>query len=156
MHVRDFRYELPDELIAQHPLPERSASRLLCLDAKSESVEDGRFSDLTEKLRAGDLLVFNDTRVIPARLFGNKTTGGKVEIFVERVLDEQRLLAQVRSSKAPTARISAVHMDGGLAAQVVSRRGEFYLLEILDQTPVGRAVAKLWPYPVAALHQTIR
>jgi S-adenosylmethionine:tRNA ribosyltransferase-isomerase len=147
MHVSDFRYELPEELIAQYPLPERSASRLLCLGAKSESVEHGRFSDLPDKLRAGDLLVFNDTRVIPARLFGNKTTGGKVEVFVERALDEQRLLAQVRSSKAPRPG-SQLYLDGGLAAQVVSRHGEFYLLEILDPRPLAELLRSYGHIPL--------
>ncbi len=135
MHVRDFRYELPPELIAQHPLPERCASRLLCLDGKSGSIEDGRITDLPHKLRAGDLLVFNDTRVIPARLFGRKTTGGKVEVLVERVLDERRLLAQVRSSKAlrPGAQL---RLEGELKGQVVNRQGEFYMLEFPEQRPV--------------------
>lgn len=102
MRVADFQFDLPDELIARYPLAERSASRLLILDAAvDDSLEHGCFADLTRQLRAGDLLVFNNTRVIPARLFAQKETGGKVEVLVERILDERRVLAHVRASKAP-------------------------------------------------------
>lgn len=128
MHVRDFRYQLPEELIAQFPLPQRSASRLLYLLNEDLNIEDGRFSDLPSKLRAGDLLVFNDTRVIPARLFARKSTGGKIEILVERVLDERRLLAQIRSSKSPGSGTDVLLQDG-VKGRVVSRQGEFYVLE---------------------------
>lgn len=102
MRVADFQFDLPDELIAHYPLAERSASRLLMLDAAGGgSLQHGRFADLAQQLCAGDLLVFNNTRVIPARLFAHKETGGKVEILVERILDERRVLAHVRASKAP-------------------------------------------------------
>jgi S-adenosylmethionine:tRNA ribosyltransferase-isomerase len=92
---------LPAELIAQHPAAERSASRLLHLSGGR--VSDRRFADLPELLSPGDLLVFNDTRVIKARLYGRKASGGKIEVLVERVLDEREALAQVRSSKPPAA-----------------------------------------------------
>jgi S-adenosylmethionine:tRNA ribosyltransferase-isomerase len=97
----DFHYDLPAELIAQHPLPERSASRLLCLDGNSGEIEHCGFSDLLEKIRPNDLLVFNNTRVIPARLWGQKETGGKLEILVERITGENTALAHVRCSKSP-------------------------------------------------------
>jgi S-adenosylmethionine:tRNA ribosyltransferase-isomerase len=103
MRRTDFAYELPPTLIAQAPLAERSASRLLCLDGATGDVADAVVADLPGCLRAGDLLVFNDTRVIPARVFGRKASGGRVELLVERLLDDARLLALVRSSKSPKA-----------------------------------------------------
>ncbi len=101
MQLSDFNYQLPEDLIAQKPLSQRSASRLLVVDAASQSFLDREFSGLAEFIDTGDLLVFNNTRVIPARLFGQKKTGGKLEVMVERVLDREYLLAHIRSSKAP-------------------------------------------------------
>lgn len=100
MNVSDFHFDLPDELIARYPLKERSASRLLSLDGLSGTVSHRQFSDLPGLLQPGDLLVFNNTRVIPARLFAKKETGGQVEVLVERLLGEHELLAHVRASKA--------------------------------------------------------
>ena len=101
MRRSDFHYELPAELIAQYPTPQRSASRLLCVAAGG--TDDRRIAELPALLQPGDLLVFNDTRVIPARLHGEKPTGGKVEILVERVLDAHEFLAQLGVSKKPKA-----------------------------------------------------
>ncbi|MDC9592338.1 tRNA preQ1(34) S-adenosylmethionine ribosyltransferase-isomerase QueA [Xenorhabdus sp. IM139775] len=101
MRVADFTFELPEELIAHYPQPQRSACRLLSLDGETGKLTHGIFTDVLDKLEAGDLLVFNNTRVIPARLFGRKATGGKLEVLVERVLDDKRVLAHVRASKAP-------------------------------------------------------
>jgi len=101
MNLSDFHFDLPDELIARHPTAERTASRMLVLDGSSGAVEHRQFTDLPDYLRAGDLLVFNDTRVIPARLFGRKDSGGRVEILIERVLDSDRVMAQIRASKSP-------------------------------------------------------
>lgn len=103
MRVADFQFDLPDELIARYPLTERSASRLLVLNGLEGALQHRHFAELPEFLQPGDLLVFNNTKVIPARLFAQKETGGKVEVLVERVLDEQRVLAHVRASKAPKA-----------------------------------------------------
>ncbi|MEP1214082.1 MAG: tRNA preQ1(34) S-adenosylmethionine ribosyltransferase-isomerase QueA [Marinobacter sp.] len=100
MNVSDFHFDLPDELIARYPLKERSASRLLDLDGLSGNVTHRQFSDLPDLLQPGDLLVFNNTRVIPARLFAKKETGGQVEVLVERLLGEHDLLAHVKASKA--------------------------------------------------------
>jgi S-adenosylmethionine:tRNA ribosyltransferase-isomerase len=99
----DFHFDLPEELIAQQPAAERAGSRLLALDGASGDLSDLHFPDLLDLLRPGDLLVFNDTRVIPARLFGHKETGGQVEVLVERIVGECEVLAHVRASKSPKA-----------------------------------------------------
>ncbi len=129
MQRSDFHFDLPQELIAQYPLPERTASRLLTLVGTSISapVQDRLFTDLPDLLQAGDLLVFNNTRVIPARLFGQKETGGKVEVLVERVLDENRVLAHVRASKSPKAG-AKLSLEGGVAVTVLGRDGELFEL----------------------------
>jgi S-adenosylmethionine:tRNA ribosyltransferase-isomerase len=101
MQLADFDYHLPDELIAQKPLAQRRASRLLRVTPLVGDITNGQFTDITTFLNSGDLLVFNDTRVVPARLFGQKQTGGKIEVLVERILDDQTLLAHIRSSKSP-------------------------------------------------------
>ncbi|MDP4651261.1 MAG: S-adenosylmethionine:tRNA ribosyltransferase-isomerase, partial [Haliea sp.] len=101
MKLSEFQYDLPPELIAQYPLAERSASRLLALDGVTGGVQHLAFPGLLGCLRPGDLLVFNNTRVIPARLWGQKATGGRVEILIERVTGEQTALAHIRSSKSP-------------------------------------------------------
>jgi S-adenosylmethionine:tRNA ribosyltransferase-isomerase len=103
MKRTDFAYDLPPDLIAQYPLPERSASRLLCLDGAGGGISHHRFVDLPDLLRRDDLLVFNDTRVIPARLWGRKESGGRVEILVERMSGSHSALAHIRCSKAPRA-----------------------------------------------------
>ena len=101
MRLSDFDYELPDELIAQHPAEQRSHSRMLHVDGASGEIADRQFLDFSSLLRAGDLLVFNNTRVMAARLHGQKATGGKVEILIERVTEPTRCLAHVRASKSP-------------------------------------------------------
>ena len=102
MRRSDFNFELPDSLIAYYPMPERDGSRLLVL-GENQACEHRQFKNLPSYLRAGDLLVFNNTRVIPARLFALKSTGGRIEILIERLLDEHKVLAHVRSSKSPKA-----------------------------------------------------
>ncbi|MFC3025019.1 tRNA preQ1(34) S-adenosylmethionine ribosyltransferase-isomerase QueA [Vibrio zhugei] len=101
MHVSDFHFDLPDELIARYPKEERTASRLLQLDGNSGELVDGTFKDVLNIVQPGDLLVFNNTRVIPARMFGRKASGGKLEVLVERMLDDESILAHVRCSKPP-------------------------------------------------------
>lgn len=129
MDRRDFAYDLPPELIAQAPLPERSASRLLVLDGATGRIEDRRFADIAELLRAGDLLVLNDTRVLPARLHGRKATGGRVEILLERVLGPRRALVQLRASRSPKAG-AILELPGGARAVVAGRAGELFDLEL--------------------------
>ncbi|WP_086982286.1 tRNA preQ1(34) S-adenosylmethionine ribosyltransferase-isomerase QueA [Vibrio aphrogenes] len=101
MQVSDFDFELPDELIARYPQPQRTASRLLQLNGNSGELNDGKFTDVLDLVQPGDLIVFNNTRVIPARVFGRKESGGKIEVLVERVVDEHTILAHVRASKSP-------------------------------------------------------
>lgn len=140
MQRSDFYFDLPPELIAQQPASERGASRLLCVDATRSQLSDRQFSDLPDLLRAGDLLVFNDTRVIPARLHGEKASGGKVEVLVERVLDSKHVLAHVRASKSPKPG-NRLRLEGCLDAEVLGREGDLFkirfddpreVLEILD------------------------
>jgi S-adenosylmethionine:tRNA ribosyltransferase-isomerase len=127
MRVADFSFDLPDALIARHPLAERRASRLLVLDGPSGDLAHRQFADLLEYLRPGDLMVFNNTRVIPARLFGQKASGGKVEILVERVTGPRQVLAHVRASKAPKPG-TALLIEGGGQAQMVARHETLFEL----------------------------
>jgi S-adenosylmethionine:tRNA ribosyltransferase-isomerase len=123
--LSDFDFHLPQELIAQLPLPERSASRLLQVDG--DTPIDRAFSDIVDLLSPGDLLVFNNTRVLKARFFGVKETGGKVEVLIERVIDNRTVHAQVRASKSPQAG-SAIRLADAFDAVVGERVGEFYAL----------------------------
>jgi S-adenosylmethionine:tRNA ribosyltransferase-isomerase len=127
MKKSDFRFELPTELIAQTPLPERSASRLLVAPPAPAALDDRTMRDLPALLQPGDLLIFNDTRVIPARLFGQKATGGRVEILIERLLPGNEARAQVGVSKSPKPG-SRIALDAGGEAEVLGREGEFYHL----------------------------
>ncbi len=126
VHLSDFDYHLPPDLIAQHPAAERSASRLLHLDGRSGAMVDRAFTDIVALLGAGDLLVVNDTRVIKARLHGRKDTGGAVEVLVERVLDPHHALVQVRASKPLKAGRRLAF--GGVEAEVMGRKDDFYEL----------------------------
>jgi S-adenosylmethionine:tRNA ribosyltransferase-isomerase len=127
MFLDDFDFELPTDLIAQAPAPERAASRLLHLDGKTGLLADGQFSQLPAHVARGDVMVFNDTRVIKARLTGVKDSGGKIEVLVERVLAGDRVLAQVRASKSPRAE-SRLLLAQGVVATVLGRQGEFFEL----------------------------
>ena len=139
MLVSDFHFDLPDELIARYPTKERTASRLLYLNGNTGEFADQHFTDLLEHLNEGDLLVFNNTRVIPARLYGRKLSGGKVEALVERVLDEHRCLAHVRASKAPKEGTVLVFGEdklgegNGVKALMVGRQGSLFEIEIAEK-----------------------
>ena len=138
MKTSDFHYELPAELIAQAPLPERSASRLLVVPPGQAALQDRQVRDLPSLLQAGDLLVFNDTRVIPARLFGNKATGGRVEILIERLLGGDEARAQLGVSKPPQIG-SRIALDAVGEAEVLARGEDgfwhlrFHVAESLEQ-----------------------
>ncbi|HLW74672.1 MAG TPA: tRNA preQ1(34) S-adenosylmethionine ribosyltransferase-isomerase QueA [Gammaproteobacteria bacterium] len=133
MHRSDFHYDLPPGLIAQHPLPERSASRLLYLDGATGAWTDRMFRELPSLLREGDLLVFNDTRVVPARLYGRKQTGGAVEFLVERILDAHTALVHARASKPWRSGMRAMFADG-VEAEVLGREGELLKVAFPDTT----------------------
>ena len=128
MKRTDFHYELPPELIAQMPLDQRSASRLLRFDKQSGHLNDHKFNELPSPLNRGDLLVFNNTKVIPARLFGVKASGGRVEILVERLLNKHQCLAQIRASKSPKTG-GLLILEGGHELQVLGRQGSFFQLQ---------------------------
>ena len=127
MKRTDFQFDLPSELIAQFPSDQRTASRLLSLDGSTAVVNDLQFLDLPSLLRQDDLLVFNNTKVIPARLLGQKETGGKIEVLVERVLDDHRVLAHIRSSKSP-GEGRRLLMESILDIEVLGRHDALYEL----------------------------
>ena len=124
--LSDFDFDLPSELIAQVPLPERSASRLL--EVASDGLRDRVFTNILELLKPGDVMVFNDTRVLNARFFGVKDTGGRVEVLVERVLDTSTVLAQVRASKSPLPG-ALIRLADAFDVAVGERAGEFFTLQ---------------------------
>ncbi len=128
MQVSDFSYALPEELIAQFPAEKRAGSRLLCLDGPTGALADRHFIDLPSLLQPGDLLVFNDTRVMPARLYGHKETGGRVEVLIERLLDDQTALAHVRASKSPKPG-TTLYLDD-VPVRVDGREGELFRLAL--------------------------
>ena len=151
MRTADFHYDLPPELIAQAPLAERSASRLLVVPPGEGAYEDRHVRDLPALLRAGDLLVFNDTRVIPARLFGQKATGGRVEILIERLLGGHEARAQLGVSKPPKPG-SRIALDAGGEAEVLSRDDDgfwhlrFHVPQSLEQWLLHAGRLPLPPY----------
>ena len=152
MKTRDFFYDLPPELIAQYPAAERSASRLLHLDRRSASVSDRQFTELPDLLKAGDLLVFNNTRVIPARLFGRKATGGKVEILIERITSDRTALAHVRASKSPRVGsdiiLDAAEEGERFRFRVEGRRDDLFVLATDSATPITRILEQAGHMPL--------
>lgn len=147
MNVSDFQFELPDELIARYPLRERSASRLLCLDGITGDTAHRSFTDLPDLLQPGDLLVFNNTRVIPARLFGKKETGGQVEVLVERVTGEYSLVAHVRASKA-LKEGQKVILEDGSALRMAGRSDALFHLESEAREPVLDLLERIGHMPL--------
>jgi S-adenosylmethionine:tRNA ribosyltransferase-isomerase len=143
----DFHYELPRELIAQAPLARRSASRLLVVDAAERRLADRAFTDLIDYLRPGDLLVFNDTRVLHARLYGRKETGGAVEILIERITGAHTALAQLGVSKKPREG-SRIVLGDGSGVRVLGREGEFYSLRFEASEPLDKLLPKLGRMPL--------
>ncbi|UZE97700.1 tRNA preQ1(34) S-adenosylmethionine ribosyltransferase-isomerase QueA [Alkalimarinus alittae] len=147
MQVSDFHFDLPDELIARFPTEQRTASRLLSLDGENGGLEHGQFTDLLNKLNKGDLLVFNNTRVIPARLFGKKESGGKIEILVERVLNQNEVLAHVRSSKSPKPGSKLV-LEDGRKVDMLGREGALFHLGFPEESGVIDVLNQLGHMPL--------
>jgi len=127
MRRTDFTFELPEELIAQQPVTERTASRLLVLNGNTGAIEDKVFTDLSDFLQSGDVLVFNNTQVIPARLHGKKATGGKVEVLVERIVDDHVALAHIRASKSPKSGTELL-FEKNISAEVTGREGDLFVV----------------------------
>jgi len=136
MKRSDFNYDLPTDLIAQHPSGERGDSRLLCLAGDGGNLVDSCFADLPKLLQPGDLLVFNDTRVMPARLYGRKESGGKVEILIERVVESNRGLAHVKASKSPKPG-SRLLIGESAELEVVGRQDDLFELVLRDGDLAG-------------------
>lgn len=140
MHLSDFYFDLPDELIARYPKPERSSSRLLWLSGENGDISHRTFSDVYDLINEGDLLIFNNTRVIPARMYGRKASGGKIEVLIERVLTESRFLAHIRSSKAPKAGTELILGEDklgegkGVKAVMIGRQDALFELEITEKS----------------------
>ena len=128
MQVSDFDFDLPDAQIARFPAEDRTGSRLLCLDGNNGAIEHRQFADIEQLLEPGDLLVLNNTRVIPARLYGQKETGGKIEVLIERVVEDNLVLAQVRASKSPKPGSVLLLADGAVPVVVEGRRDFLFVL----------------------------
>ncbi|MCL1077009.1 tRNA preQ1(34) S-adenosylmethionine ribosyltransferase-isomerase QueA [Parashewanella spongiae] len=147
MRVADFSFDLPDELIARYPTEQRSASRLLTLDGNTGQISDKQFNDLSDFIQPGDLMVFNNTRVIPARLFGQKSTGGKLEILVERMLDDKRILAHVRSSKSPKVD-AIIDLDNGYQMKMLARHDTLFELELQSELTILEVLEEIGHMPL--------
>lgn len=132
--LEDFFYELPEKLIALYPAKQRTESRLFCLNKNTGAIQHKNFKDIVNFINPGDLLILNNTQVIPARLFANKTTGGKVEILIERILDKRRLLAQLKSSK-PLKLGSKLILENGLSLEISVRVENIFELIFLVEVP---------------------
>jgi S-adenosylmethionine:tRNA ribosyltransferase-isomerase len=135
MKLSDFHFDLPENLIARYPTEKRSSSRLMHLNGNNGEVVHKQFTDIVELVDEGDLLIFNNTRVIPARLLGQKESGGKVEVLIERVLDEHRVLAHVRASKSPKVGSKLV-LEGTVQVEMVARHDALFELRFLNDEPV--------------------
>lgn len=147
MQVADFAFNLPDKLIARYPTEERSASRLMRLHGETGEVEHGYFADILGFLQPEDLLVLNNTKVIPARLYGAKESGGKIEILVERMLDDKRLLAHVRASRSPKPGARLL-LEGEVWATMVSRQDSLFELQLEGSETVLDVLQRLGHMPL--------
>ena len=149
MQVSDFHFDLPDELIARYPQPERTASRLLQLDGNTGELVDGSFTDVLSQVQPGDLVVFNNTRVIPARMFGRKESGGKLEVLVERMLDEKSILAHVRCSKSPKPGSTIIVGENNeYAAEMVARHDALFELKFKSDKTVLEILEEIGHMPL--------
>lgn len=147
MKKSDFNYLLPDALIAQKPLPARDASRLLCMNRDTGHLSDKRFTDFIDLINANDLLVFNDTKVIPARLYGKKQSGGKVEILIERIQGGHHAIAHVKASKAPKAG-ALIELEGEFCCVVQGRADDLFLLEFKGDNSLLHVLEQIGHIPL--------
>lgn len=147
MKRSDFSYQLPPELIAQKPTPERSGSRLLMVDGTNNKIQDRQFIDFPTLLKTGDLLIFNNTRVIPARLLGRKESGGRVEVLIERIIDNQCVLAHVRASKSPKTGSQLV-LEENVIVEVGERQGDLFELKFADNSSVIEILDRVGHIPL--------
>jgi S-adenosylmethionine:tRNA ribosyltransferase-isomerase len=147
MRVADFSFDLPEHLIARYPKANRSASRLMLLDGNSGEIQDLNFVNIIDQLSAGDLLVFNNTRVIPARMFGQKISGGKVEVLVERILDDHRFLAHVRASKAPKVG-SELLLENTVKVKMLARHNALFEFSLLSDKTVLEVLEAIGHMPL--------
>lgn len=147
MQVSDFNFSLPDELIARYPKADRRSSRLLQLEGNSGELFDKQFADILDLVQPGDLMVFNNTRVIPARMYGQKASGGKIEVLVERVLDEHSVLAHVRSSKSPKVGAQLI-LEGKIDVEMVARHDALFELKFLDERHVLEVLEEIGHMPL--------
>ncbi|AUI85384.1 tRNA preQ1(34) S-adenosylmethionine ribosyltransferase-isomerase QueA [Vibrio azureus] len=149
MQVSDFHFDLPDELIARYPQPERTASRLLQMDGNTGELIDGTFTDVLSQVQAGDLVVFNNTRVIPARMFGRKASGGKLEVLVERMLDDKSILAHVRCSKSPKPGSTVLLGENDeYSAEMVARHDALFELKFASDKTVLEILEEIGHMPL--------
>lgn len=147
MHRTDFYFDLPEGLIAQTPARQRPDSRLLILARETGAIQDRQFRQFIDYLHAGDLLVLNDTRVIPARLLGKKETGGQVEVLLERILQDNCILAHVRASKAPKNN-TILHFQAGFSATMIAREGGLFILKFTSEQPVETILEQIGRIPL--------
>ena len=152
MRVSDFSFDLPEALIARYPKAERTASRLMSLNGDSGVITDGVFTDIVAQLNSGDLLVFNNTRVIPARMFGQKASGGKIEVLVERIVDQNTALAHIRASKSPKVGnelfLGNEDSDVKITATMVARHGALFELKFNGDESVLTILEKIGHMPL--------
>ncbi len=146
MKLSDFSYDLPDDRIARFPLPERTASRLLCLNRTTGEVAHRQFTDVLDLLQPGDLLVCNNSRVIPARLLGKKESGGRAEALIERILDSHRCLAQVRASKTPKPKAILIFHD--IRFEVVQRHDDLFELRCQSERDILSVIESIGEIPI--------
>ncbi len=147
MRREQFKYELPDELIARYPAENRTESRLLQLNKSDGQIQHRQFLELMAELNPNDLMVFNDTRVIPARLFGHKESGGKVEIMMERVVGGTKGLAQIRASKAPQPD-TIIHLGNDIDIRILQKIDDMYLIESVGQISLAMVLQAVGEMPL--------
>lgn len=147
MKLSDFHFDLPESLIARYPMEKRSASRLLHLDGKTGNTGHLQFTDIIDLLNPGDLLIFNNTRVIPARMLGQKASGGKVEVLVERITDTHTVLAHVRSNKSPKPG-NRILLEGVVEVEMKARHDALFELEFLTEEPVLQVLEQYGHMPL--------